>query len=158
MSSRRGVHLLVCGPALGLVLVFGSSGLACSGDEPSPPGAAGHESSPPDANRPAPPDTDAAPKTCREQCREAHPVGVPKDEAVNECWALHCNGPCLEGTNEDAGPDGASADGGACVSPVVTVSASCDECTNSFCCTEWDGCFQEPECAALNACYQQCSE
>ena len=154
--------MLVFAPALGaganLVLVLGSAGLGCSGDDPSPPHDAGRESSPPDANRPAPPEPDASPKTCREQCQEAHPAGVPRDEAVNACWAMHCSEPCVEEMPGDGGRDDGATDGGACVSPVVTVSASCDECTNRSCCAEWDGCFQEPECAALNACYQQCSE
>ena len=132
--------------------------VACSGDEPAGPSDAGSESSKPDANRPAPLETDARPKTCRRQCEEAHPAGLPRDEAVNACWETHCKGPCIDEMTEDGGIDAGASDGGTCVSPVVTISLACDQCTGASCCTEWDGCFQEPECVALNACYQQCTE
>ena len=152
--------------ALGVLLIVSSAASAfaagmmtgCSEDEPAGPGDAGSDGSRPDANRPAPTEPDARPKTCREQCEEAHPTGLPKDEAVNSCWETHCNVPCIEQLPGDGGIDGAAPDGAACESPVVTVSVACDECTNAFCCGAWDGCFQEPECAALNACYQQCTD
>jgi len=132
----------------------------CSDDEAPPEADAGAESGPPDANRPAPPESDAALKSCREECEEAHPTGLPKDEAINSCWETHCGDPCIEQRPGDGGGggDGAAPDGGTCTSPVVTVSVSCDECTHTFCCASWDGCFQDPECTALNACYQRCPD
>jgi len=156
MSSRTLAALIILSTSTG-ALVAGSGLTACS-DDPTPATDAGAESSIPDANRPAPPETDARPKTCREQCEEAHPTGLPRDEAVNSCWDTHCVGPCIDQIPADGGIDGAAPDGGTCTSPVVTISLACDQCTNTFCCAAWDGCFQEPECAALNACYQQCTQ
>jgi len=155
MSSRAiSALVLLAGGLFGLANAIAG----CSDEEPTSAADAGIEAAGPDANRPAPPDVDVPSLTCEERCREAHPAGVAKDEAVSSCWDTHCTGPCIEQLPGDGGTDGAAPDGGTCVSPVVTVSAACDECTNTFCCTEWDVCFQEPECAALNACYQQCTE
>ena len=156
MSSRTLVALVITWISAG-ALVAGSGLLGCS-DDPEVPNDASAESAKDDVNRRAPPETDARPKTCREQCEEAHPTGLPRDEAVNSCWDTHCLGPCIEQIPDDGGIDGAAPDGGTCTSPVVTISLACDQCTNTFCCAEWDGCFQEPECVALNACYQQCTE
>jgi hypothetical protein len=133
----------------------------CSDDEKTAPADAGSERGAPDANRPARPGDDAAPpKSCREECEEAHPTALPKDEAINSCWETFCGSPCIEATPPDSGlaADGAAPDGGTCISPVVTISLACDECTNTFCCTAWDGCFQDAECSALNACYQTCED
>ena len=157
MGSRTlGALLVVSTSAAG----FATAMAGCSDDEPGAPADGGTEGAAPDANRPAPPERDAQPKTCREQCEEAHPTGVPRDEAVNSCWQTHCQGPCIDGLPADGGiaADGAAPDGGTCISPVVTISLACDECTNTFCCTAWDECFQDPECTALNACYQECTE
>ena len=153
---------------LGALLVLAASGGAafasalfsgCSDDAPPAPVDAGAESAPPDANRSARPEDSAAPKSCREQCAEAHPTGLPKDEAIDSCWKAFCTDPCIEELTADGGgAGGAAPDGGTCVSPVVTVSLACDECTTTSCCASWDDCFQDPECTALNACYQQCAD
>jgi hypothetical protein len=159
MSSRS------LGAAL-LVLFLGALGTAaalagCSDDESlKAPSDSGREGAIPDANRPAPEEPDAEePKSCRERCEEAHPTALAKDEAIDSCWETNCGGPCIQELPPDGGiaADGAAPDGGTCISPVLTISLACDECTNMFCCASWDGCFQDPECTALNACYQQCN-
>jgi hypothetical protein len=162
MSSRSlGTALAIAAtfsPMAGLALVGG-----CSEDDPAgaAPDAAA-DGNGPEANRPTPPEPDAEePKSCRQRCEEAIPEGaLAKDEAINSCWKTFCGRPCIEELAPDGGvaADGAAPDGGTCVSPVVTISLACDECTNTFCCASWDGCFQDPECSALNVCYQQCTE
>ncbi len=158
MSSRALAVFLILSTSTG-ALALASAMTGCSEDEPRANGDGGTDGSM-EANRPAAPETDARPKTCREQCEEAHPAGLPRDEAVDSCWDTHCRNPCIEGVVDDGGiaEGGAAPDGGTCASPVVTISLACDECTNTFCCAAWDECFQEPECAALNACYQDCTE
>lgn len=150
---------------LGPLLVLAASGASalfsgCSDDATPAPVDAGADSAPPDANRPPRPEDSAAPRSCREQCAEAHPTGLPKDEAINSCWKTFCGDRCIEElpTDGGGGADGAAPDGGTCASKVVTVSLACDECTNTSCCASWDDCFQDPECTALNACYQQCAD
>lgn len=158
MSSRVLGALLVLATSGG---GFGASALfsGCSDDAAPAPVDAGAESAPPDANRPPRPEDSAAPKSCRDECAEAHPTGLPKDEAINSCWRTFCSDPCIEELPADGGGvDGAARDGGTCVSPVVTVSLACDDCTSTSCCASWDDCFQDPECIALNACYQQCAD
>jgi hypothetical protein len=134
----------------------------CSGDD-APAGAAADAGAdaPARANRPAPPEPEAGtPKTCRELCEDAHPASVAKDEAIDSCWEAHCAAPCIDGEDPvppdgaDAGADGGGA--GACASHVVTISPSCDECTTASCCAPWDACFQDPDCSALEACYEEC--
>lgn len=146
--------LAASGGAVGVVALFSG----CS-DDPTPPPADAGADREPTANRPVRPEEDGAPPaSCRAQCAEAHPTGVPKDEAIDACWKASCAAPCVEEQPDDGGVDGAAPDAGTCVSPVVTVSLACDACTTASCCASWDDCFQDPECAALNACYQQCVE
>lgn len=162
MSSRElGALLILSTSTIAGMVAIGTAG--CS-DHAAVPADAGTESSS-RANRPAPPETDAEPSTCEKQCEEAHPKGLLKDEAINSCWKTYCREPCLERMPDDGGiapdgaaPDGAAPDVGTCVSPVVTISLACDECTTASCCIPWDGCFQDSECTALNACYQQCTD
>jgi hypothetical protein len=159
MSSRTiGAFVIFSTLAGAVVTSFGAGG--CSDEEKSANADAGSDANVPDANRPAPPEIDAALQTCRERCEEEHPTGLQKDEAINSCWETFCGAPCIDQLPPDGGvaADGAAPDGGTCISPVITPSLSCDECTNTSCCAEWDACFQDPECAALNACYQSCEE
>lgn len=157
MRARTLLGLLVLAPLTASL----ASAAGCSADES--PAASGSDASTDgavDARPDAPtPEDSAPPRTCRELCELAHPTGRSKDEAIDSCWETHCVRPCIEQLPQDAGSsDGGASDAGACVSPVVTISESCDECTRAFCCASWDGCFQDPECAALNACYQDCIE
>jgi hypothetical protein len=163
MSSRTAAFLfLAC--TLG---VSTAAGAGCSGDDTSTAAATDGGTDVASEARPAPPEDDdaATPKTCREQCADAHPAGVAKDKAIDACWQAHCASPCIDGERApidvDAGADAsadAGADAGACMSPVVTASPSCDACTTAFCCASWDACFQDAECSALEDCYQQCVE
>lgn len=160
MSSRAlgaGFVLAALGGALALSLT--SSG--CSDDDAPDAGDAGAETRAPDANRAPPAGEDgAAPKPCRQACEEAHPTGLAKDEAINSCWETFCVDPCIEELALDGGvvADGAAPDGGTCRAPVITISLVCDQCTNTSCCASWDGCFEDAECTALNACYQECAD
>jgi hypothetical protein len=161
--SSRAFGALVVVSILSAAMATTAGG--CSDDEMKPAPADAGGAAMADANRSPPPEGDpATPKTCYELCEEAHPTAVPKDEAINSCWETFCDAPCIKELPGDGGisadaSEGVTTDGGgACVSPVVTVSESCDECTRSFCCGSWDACFQDPECSALNACYQQCTD
>lgn len=158
MSSRRLAVLFIASMLVATGL--GSAIAGCSTDDTKvAAGDSGADATPEATRSPPPPDEASTPKTCRELCEEAHPTALPKDEAVNSCWEMNCSGPCIEETTTptDGGTDGdGGADAGACLSPVVTISESCDQCTILRCCAAWDGCFQDPECSALNACYQKC--
>jgi hypothetical protein len=129
------------------------SGAGCSNDPKARATAVA-----PDAaaspNRPAVSENSAPPETCRESCDKDHGAGSTKNHAVDACWQTHCATECVAQTPSDAG----AADAGTCTQPVVTVSNECDSCTRAFCCTEWDDCFGDAECSALNACYQTCAE
>lgn len=131
-------------------------GTGCSDD---PAAAARHDAAvdaPAVVPRPASPATDGASKTCREECEAAHGAGQSKDEAIGSCWETHCAAACIQQTPVDAGSDAGVPDAGTCSQPVVTPSEDCDTCTRTFCCAEWDGCFGDEACTALNACYQTC--
>ena len=164
MSSRRlgGVLFLFSSVSFAVTAVAG-----CSDDDAKAAASDAGADVATEANRPAPPEDDAGtPKTCRERCEEEHPTALSKDTAIDACWKTSCVTPCIQeqATGGDAGAEGGATDaggvdgGGACVSPVVTVSSACDRCTIAFCCAAWDGCFQDTECAALEACYQQCED
>lgn len=157
MSSRRfGALVLLISTLLASAM---SAVTGCSDDGKASSADASTEGAARDAPRPEP-ENDATLTTCREDCQAAHASGVPKDEAINACWETYCRGPCVDGQPSEAGvlADGAAPDGGTCTSPVITISLSCDECTNTFCCAAWDACFQDPTCTNLNACYQGCAE
>jgi hypothetical protein len=51
-----------------------------------------------------------------------------------------------------------SAAHGSCKNEVDTPSAACSQCTVDACCAEWDACFGDAECTALNACAVACSK
>jgi len=145
MGSRAVHALLIVLASLGAVLA------SCSSDSKAPPTTAPNDDGGRDANRPAiDPGDGSTPPTCQQECEAQHPTAVPKDEAINGCWADHCASPCVDQEPGDAGHPGK------CKAPVVTISAACDNCTTTYCCAAWDDCFNDPECAALNACYQQC--
>ena len=156
MSSRALFVVLTPLVGAGAIVTLGGG---CSEDAATtPPSDAAADQTRSDGNRPPPAAGDAADKTCRQECAEAHPTAVAKDDVVNACWETHCRAPCVEGKPGDGGvTDGAAPDGGTCTLPVITVSLSCDECTNTFCCAAWDTCFQDSECTELNACYQRCT-
>jgi hypothetical protein len=139
-------------------VVGAASATGCSDDEKASPADGGVEAKATAPNRPAPLESDAeTPRTCRQNCEDAHRSALAKDEAVDTCWETSCSGPCVEGVPGDADGGGGS-DAGSCVSPVVTISVACDVCTRSACCAAWDACFQDAECTALNACYEACAE
>ncbi|HVH41522.1 MAG TPA: hypothetical protein VM925_04235 [Labilithrix sp.] len=153
MSSRRTLAVTFSSALLG---AFGTVALAAGCSENTKAAAANDASSDatPDVATSKPLESDAPVKSCRETCEETHGAALPKDEAINSCWETHCGGPCIEQVPDDGG----ALDGGTCSTPVVTVSESCDRCSSTFCCAEWDACFQDPACTALNACYQTCAE
>lgn len=151
MSSRNGM----VGVAIVALTIGGATqlGTGCSDDSPiAPRGDAAIDA--PHESRPATVATDGATTTCREDCQAGYPEGRSKDEAIGACWETHCRAACIEQETADAG----SPDAGTCSQPVVTPSDDCDTCTRTFCCAEWDGCFGDAACAALNACYQTCNE
>ena len=153
-------------------IVLGATATATSGcsSDATKAAAADSGADAPGANRPAPAgDNDASdPSTCRDRCAAAHPAAVLEDKAIDTCWRKYCQAPCIDETPDigdagavvgdggDGGNASPGADAGTCKSNLVTDTASCDQCTGTFCCTAWDGCFQDPECSALEACYQQC--
>jgi hypothetical protein len=92
-------------------------------------------------------------------------------KAIFTCHDTHCAGPCSKlvdttdgGTDAgdggtDAGDGGTDAgDGGlrTCGTKTGTGGTECDKCTESFCCTEWRGCFGDMECNAYDDCVQAC--
>ncbi|MBX3224422.1 MAG: hypothetical protein KF795_28155 [Labilithrix sp.] len=159
MSSRTLGTVLVLGSFAGVLALSSASG-GCSDDEAPAATDAGADRAP-DVNRAPPAADDAAtPKSCRKACEEAHPTAIAKDEAIDTCWETFCSDPCIEELPIDGGivADGAAPDGGTCSAPVLTTSLDCDQCTNTSCCASWDGCFEDTECAALNACYQECDD
>jgi len=157
-SRRRGALALFVASLLGTATLLALAE-GCSEEPATTPTDAGTDEEAPKGTRPAPPEPDAGTtKTCQQECADMYPAAVAKDEAINECWETHCRAPCVE-LKADAGvTDGAAPDGATCSSPVITPSLSCDECTQTLCCPAWDTCFQDSECADLNACYQRCTD
>ena len=151
MSSARtfGVGLVTL-----VMAVAARLGTGCTDDPAAAARGDAALDAPAQPQRPASPTYDGATRTCREECEVSHAAGRSKDEAIGSCWATHCNAACIEQTSVDAG----SADAGSCSQPVVSPSEDCDTCTRAFCCAEWDGCFGDEACSALNACYQTCIE
>jgi hypothetical protein len=161
MGLRKVFALLLVTTSTSLGLSAVGSG--CTDDDP---GASSTpiDSGAPDVNRPRPlpPEDDAARPTCAEACEADHPSGLVKDRALLACWDTHCRASCIA---PEAGPvtpteDGGDAgDGGAepaCTTEVITVRATCDDCTRAACCSAWDACFQDQDCIDLNRCYQTC--
>lgn len=99
---------------------------------------------------------------CAEECRQAHPSGAAKDDAIDSCWEAKCDDPCFgSGASiPDGGyPDaGVGTDGGMCQNDVdfEPPDPTCSACTQAYCCAAWDGCFNDDDCLALNDCYNAC--
>ena len=134
----------------------------CSGDDDggAAPEEAGAEASRPDVITPgdsALPIDDSG--TCVDRCQAQHPTGGPKNGAIEQCWTEHCDVPC-NGAQGDAGDGGKPApdagDAGTCQNEVNTGSDACNACTVKSCCMPWDGCFDDPDCVALNDCLNRC--
>lgn len=152
---------------------------ACSSDDPAapPPDDAGTDRRQTDSGPFQPLDPDVKqPQTksqCIAACRTKHAAGFEKDKAIDQCWAASCVPACADGplpeagadAGDDAGDDagldaGAPGDAGApaCKNDVATGDIDCDRCTKERCCGAWDGCFDDADCRALNACIVECEK
>lgn len=152
MSSRNGkVGAAIFALTIGAMARLGTG---CS-DDTSTAGRSDAAVDAPINNVPTTVPADGATRTCREDCELGYPSGRSKDQAIGSCWQTHCSAACIEQTPAN---DAGSPDAGTCSQPVVTPSDDCDTCTRAFCCAEWDGCFGDEACSALNACYQTCNE
>lgn len=91
---------------------------------------------------------------CLAKCDKDHPTGLVKDKAIDTCWTTRCAGPCVG--EADGGTT--TSDAGACKNDVDTGDVECDACTVAACCAEWDGCFDDADCSALQDCRLACEE
>lgn len=160
-------HSWLSGVAVALALAA-TAFVGCSSDESGGETAAAEDSGAdstdtPATPRPDPPranDSGADPTLdeCLAACDTEHAAGLTKDQAVDACWSANCQGPCIDATGAFDGGTDAGDDAGAsvCRNDVATGGTSCDSCTKTFCCAEWDGCFDDQDCSALNACRAAC--
>ncbi len=100
---------------------------------------------------------------CLAECEKKHAAGLTKDKAIDTCWETKCKGPCVDDTQVfDAGAgdggDAGDAGGAKCSNDVETGEEACNKCTSTFCCAEWDGCFDDQDCSDLNDCRNNCIE
>jgi hypothetical protein len=124
------------------------------------------------------PEEDAMPQEtsseCIARCGKEHPNSVAKYNSVDTCWAASCMGPCVDQNgmfNQDAGDAGDGGgdagdagpkkvnDGGTdlCMSTYSSsVDRACDDCTEKFCCAEWDSCYTDMDCQDYNDCLADC--
>lgn len=97
---------------------------------------------------------------CETKCFQDHPTGEMRYDAIDVCWEAKCKGPCVDSSGMfDAGADAGDAGDGAvlCGTEVTSgVDMACDQCTDAFCCAEWQGCFKNDDCIALNDCLSEC--
>jgi hypothetical protein len=89
---------------------------------------------------------------CISACEAKHPKGVLIGKGIDSCWSKSCPTEC-NGIGTGAAKPPAH---GTCQNPVSTPSADCSQCTVDKCCTAWDACFDDTDCAALNACSVAC--
>lgn len=158
MSSRT-AGLLVASTA---TFLFGLSAVAsgCSEETTSAPGPDAEVVQAIDAasQKDAPPPPEAGPipslATCLAECGTKYPSGKKKDDAITTCWKTKCAGICTDDA-VDAG-DSDAGDGGTCQNPVTTEDIACDRCTQTHCCAEWDGCFNDDECTDFVQCTVAC--
>lgn len=174
MPNRRSYRLFVALACGGMVA--GSSSFAISAcSSSSDAGGGGGDSGGIDAtNEQRPPveasDVDSStitPAQCKASCKADHPNAVPKEDAIDKCWADNCMAPCIDQSGDfdagdagDDGGDGGAADAGGLVCGTTVqsgVTALCDRCTEAFCCTAWRGCFTDPDCAAYDKCFAKCN-
>jgi hypothetical protein len=172
VSSPRSSRVYIAFTAASLLLASGAFAIsACSSTT-----AVGGDTTP-DGSADATPDrkvgADAAevdsgtpltPAQCQAQCQADHPNAVAKENAIDTCWTANCQAPCIDQSGGfDAGPDaavdgGADAGGDVCGTQVSSgVDLTCDQCTNAFCCTSWQGCFNDPDCTAYDKCLGDCN-
>ncbi len=103
---------------------------------------------------------------CQAACADEHPSGPTKSKAIDSCWEMNCNAPCLDGPENDAGADaeaGALDGGGStdpqadvCGLPATTGDVKCNHCTEAYCCGAWTGCFGDEDCNAYVLCLNDC--
>ncbi len=99
---------------------------------------------------------------CKAKCAPDHPTAVAKEDAIDKCWADNCTGPCIDqsgGFDGGDGGGGGDGDGGGvlCGTSVPSgIDTTCDQCTQAFCCTAWQGCFNDPDCTAYDTCVSKC--
>jgi hypothetical protein len=91
-------------------------------------------------------------QACVSACEAKYPKGALIGKGIDQCWAKSCPSECNDiGAGQAVGPRS-----GSCQNPVSTPSASCSQCTVNRCCTAWDACFNDAQCAALNTCSIAC--
>ncbi|MDB5216616.1 MAG: hypothetical protein JWO86_4543 [Myxococcaceae bacterium] len=174
MSTRRTSTRFAVTLSAGMLFASGAGFAisACSSSTTTPAATDTTDAAldaPRDTNRPAvdsSTDTDSSttPQTqaeCLAACDAKHPNAVAKDNAIGTCWDTNCKGPCVDdpATAFDAGSD-AAIDAGPnplCGTGAQSFSADCDNCTTTFCCTSWAGCFGEMDCSDYDTCLGTCS-
>ena len=89
---------------------------------------------------------------CVAACEAQHPVGTQIGKGIDACWTKSCPMQCNGiGVGQDKPPTH-----GTCRNPVSTPAVDCSQCTVDKCCTAWDACFDNADCAALNKCSIAC--
>lgn len=176
MTPRRSTAGLLLATALVAILAAGTalavSACSSSEDEDTPSADASADAVFTDAvvadGETRDPDS-AAPETaaeCFARCQAAHPGAVARYDAIDVCWDKSCKGPCLDLTGEfdaggapgDGGPRGEN-DGGTNLCGTIVSSAvdrACDDCTETFCCPSWKGCYDDADCLDYNRCVNTC--
>jgi hypothetical protein len=104
---------------------------------------------------------DAAP-SCFEYCHSRYGAGLLKERPLVDCLTRACLPAGVCDVPVDAGFDGGFAsDGGppSCREPLASpLGEPCERCIAERCCTEWDTCFDDRDCRALEECYFACPQ
>jgi hypothetical protein len=158
MSSRT---LTAAALVLSTTLATGAAAAlasACS-DDPKPASGDGGDELLADGARRDDPPIDNGPdqvrtrETCVAECRNTYAAGRAKDEAIAKCWDTNCAGYCTSDPTENDEPGDPNAQ---CQQPVSTDDVSCDVCTQTHCCSQWDGCYNDDDCTAYSQCVTDC--
>ena len=89
--------------------------------------------------------------TCISACEARFPKGAQLGKGIDACWMRSCNECDGIAVGQPKPPKN-----GTCKNPVSTPNANCSQCTVDECCTAWDACFDNTDCAALNTCSIAC--
>ncbi len=97
---------------------------------------------------------------CVATCNTTHAAGKAAQDAVDSCWQMHCSEVCISDAGTfmppDSGPDAAPLTCGLPGEPVDTGNPMCDTCTTDWCCTPYEACEMQIDCAAYGKCLDQC--
>jgi hypothetical protein len=169
MSIRRRPYgLFVALVAAGLVGSTGALGVsACSSSTDDAPAPAPGTEAGPDVRITVdggPEEDGSKPETvaeCEAKCNVKFPTAQAKVDIIDKCWDDNCAAPCVDQSGGfDAGEAGVpdAGDGGTvCGTEILSgVDTRCDQCTETFCCTSWRGCYADPDCNAYNSCLIDC--